>query len=146
MANLNKMKKCELIEYCKELLKGADNKLLEENEKLKKELKEEIKISNKLDLQVYRQDKVLGDYLAINSKLEEDINELKNENEEIKINTMKCCKDLGNKNEELEKNVKHLEDKYTEGYNLLCGAQTSMEEMLVKIEELKKENEELKSN
>ena len=59
---------------------------------------------------------------------------------------MKCCKDLGNKNEELEKNVKHLEDKYTEGYNLLCGAQTSMEEMLVKIEELKKENEELKSN
>jgi hypothetical protein len=121
MTNLNKMKKCELIEYCQELLKGADNKLLEENEKLKEELKEQIKIGDKLDLQVYRQDKVLGDYLAINSKLEEDIHELKNENEKENDKNLKIifCYRLGigglkKENEELTNCIGNMDLKMKE--------------------------------
>jgi hypothetical protein len=61
MTNLNKMKKCELIEYCEKL--NFRLNMDHNNELLHKKLIEE--------------------------------------NQEIKINTMKCCKDLGNKNEKL---------------------------------------------
>ena len=44
-------------------------RLIEENEKLKKELNEQKKITDKIYLQVYRQDKVLGGLKKENEKL-----------------------------------------------------------------------------
>ncbi len=94
-------------------------------------------IDNEIDLTKYINIKKCSLSKMKKSELIEYCKKLQDENKEIKINTMKCCKDL-------EKEKEEITNKYNEGYDLLCKTKTNMEEMLDKIEELKEENKELK--
>ena len=172
MANLNKMEKCELIEYCKKLQEENKSNLkhkliyknsfndvqrafeLEEKEKNKwincyEELEKEnekLKIENeKLDHPYKYLIEENEKLIKINQDLGEkmlNFGDIKIDDEKM-VSMVKGIPQLIDTIQKLEKENEEITNKYNEAYDLIEKTKTNMEEMLDKIEKQKQEIEEM---